>query len=285
MAAEAEKLKAKVQAEWMDAPTAAAWRKWHPKSTRFWGELTNALIRSARLIPGQRVLDLASGTGDPALSIAREVLPDGQVVITDLAPQMLEIADENATRERLRNVSFVVADAHALPFEDAVFDRVTCKLGVMFFWDCGRALGEIRRVLKPGGLVVFVAWGFAEQNDYMRTALGPFKRRQPLPVPLPDAPQPYRFAEPGSLSAQLRAAGFLSVAEETLVVQSVWPGTPQEAWDRLYEVAAPMRSYFSSFSAEDRAEAVREVVEGFGKFRAGDELVMQSPIVVASGTR
>src|SRR5262249_43073221 len=81
------------------------------------------------------------------------------------------------------------------------FDRVTCRLGVMFFWDCRRALGELRRVLKPGGLASFIAWGPVEQNEYMRTVMGPFKKRQPPPSPAPDAPQPHRFGTPASLPA------------------------------------------------------------------------------------
>jgi SAM-dependent methyltransferase len=285
MAAETAHYKVKVQEEWMDAPTAAAWRKWHGRTMIFWQELTTALIESAGLVPGQRVLDLAGGTGDPALVVAAKVAPNGHVVITDLAPQMLEIAEENARKSNLGNVSFVVADAHMLPFGDSVFDRVTCKLGVMFFWDCSRALSEIRRVMKPGGTVAFVAWGPADQNDYMRTALGPFKKRKPMPAPPADAPQPYRFCVPGSLSAELSAAGFSSVSEETRTVRSAWPGTPHEAWDRLYEAAAPMRPYFNSFAPEVRAEAVREVIEGFEKFKVGDEVMMKASIVVASAVR
>ena len=139
--------------------TAAAWRRWHDKSVHFWRELTDGIIRAARLERGQRVLDLASGTGDPAIAIGERVGPEGHVVVTDIAPQMVEIARENAARSGAGNFSFEVVDAHAMPFADASFDRVTCRLGVMFFWDCQRALSEIRRVLKAGGTAAFVALG------------------------------------------------------------------------------------------------------------------------------
>ncbi len=265
MSPDTAKFEAKVRAEWMDEATAAAWRKWHDPSVHFWAEFTEALLAVAQLSPGQRVLDLAGGTGDPAIAVAERVGPTGQVVTTDLAPQMLDIARDNAVRAGLRNLSFEVVDAHTLPYADASFDRVTCRLGVMFFWDCQRALSEIRRVLKPGGVAAFIVWGPVEQNEYMRTAMAPFKKRQPPPTPPPGAPQPYRFGTPGSLSAELRGAGFSGVNEETHTVRMVWPGPPEELWTRLYEVSAPMRPYFNSFTPEVRAEAVKEAVAGLAQ--------------------
>ena len=109
------KFEAKVRAEWVDDATTEAWRRWHDKSVTFWHELTTAMLGVAQLGPGLRVLDLASGTGDPALTIAALVGTDGQVVMTDLAPQMIGIARENVARARLSNVMFDVADVHALP--------------------------------------------------------------------------------------------------------------------------------------------------------------------------
>src|SRR5688572_30844801 len=104
----------KVRTEWMDESTASAWRRWHDKSVLFWKELTDALLTAARLAPGQRVLELACGTGDPAINVAQTVGPTGHVVATDLAPQMLDIARENAARVGLKNMTFEVVDAHGL---------------------------------------------------------------------------------------------------------------------------------------------------------------------------
>lgn len=279
------KFEAKVKTEWLDDATCAAWRRWHDKSVHFWSELTRSLLDVAELAPGQRVLDLASGTGDPALTVAEAVGPAGHVVVTDLAPQMLEIARENATRAGLKNLSYEVVDAHAMPYPDASFDRVTCRLGVMFFWDCQKALREIRRVLKPDGLVSFVCWGPIDQNEYMRTATGAFHRRQPLPPPPPGAPHPARFGQPGSLSAELNAAGFTAVTEKSLAVVQRWPGPPDELWTRQYEISAPLRPYFDSFPAEVKAEAIKETIAEFTRRYDGREVVAKSAIVVAAARR
>jgi ubiquinone/menaquinone biosynthesis C-methylase UbiE len=285
MNAEAPKFETKIRAEWMDDATANAWRKWHDKSVRFWHELTRELIAVSRLEAGQHLLDLASGTGDPAVTLAERVGPTGHVTATDLAPQMLAIARENAARAGLRNMSFDVVDAHELPYPDANFDRVTCRLGVMFFWDCQRALTEVRRVLKPGGVASFVAWGPVEQNEYLRTVMGPFKKRQPLPVPPPGAPQPYRFGAAGSLRSELQAAGFSKIEEDIRAVRVTWPGPPDELWTRQYEISAPLRPYFDSFTSEERAQAIREAIAGLGTFYDGREVSSRVTIVVAAAVK
>jgi ubiquinone/menaquinone biosynthesis C-methylase UbiE len=271
-------IEAKVRAEWLDDATCAAWRRWHDKSVHFWRELNQALLAHVALAPGQRVLDLAGGTGDPGLEIARLVAP-GEVTITDFAPQMVEIARGFAARDGVANVTCATADAHALPFPDSSFDRVTCRLGIMFFWDTAKALAEIRRVLRPGGRAVFVVWGPPEQNEFIRLVLGPFKKRRPPP----GAPQQFSYAAAGKLGGELRAAGFQNVVEEARTVRIAWPGPPEELWRRQHEVSAPMRPYFNSFSEAERAECVAEVVAGLQTRYDGKEISACAPIIVGVG--
>ena len=285
MSDQLKKFEARVKTEWLDDATCAAWRKWHDQSVHFWSELTREQLAASRLAAGQRVLDLAGGTGDPALAVAAAVGPTGHVVVTDLAPQMLEIARANAVRAGLANLSFAVVDAHAMPFPDATFDRVTCRLGVMFFWDCPQALREIRRVLKPGGIVSFVCWGPIEQNEYMRVMTGPFSRRSPLPPPVPGAPHPARFGVPGSLSAELGQAGFSALEEKSVTVAMRWPGPPVELWTRQYEISAPLRPYFDSFPPEAKAAAIEEVIAGLTSLYDGREILTHTGLVVASATK
>ncbi|AMY08877.1 Demethylmenaquinone methyltransferase [Luteitalea pratensis] len=101
MGHELEQYRQVVRDEWTSADTVAAWARWHPKIAAQQVNMREALIQHARLEPGMRVLDLACGTGDPALEIARMIGPHGRVTATDLSPQMLE----NAERTRLRRES------------------------------------------------------------------------------------------------------------------------------------------------------------------------------------
>jgi SAM-dependent methyltransferase len=209
-----EQFKEQIRAEWTDSATVSAWRKWHPKSIVQSREATDAVVQVTRVAPGLRILDLASGTGEPALTMARAVGREGHVTATDLGAGMLALAQENAQHDGLTNLSFQEADAHALPFADESFDRVTCRFGVMYFADVGQALSEIRRVLKSGGLAALAAWGPLEQNPISVSALGPFLRRTSIPPPPPGAPHPFRFASQGSLSQELERAGFKLVEEQ-----------------------------------------------------------------------
>jgi len=274
-----------VRTEWTAAGTIAAWRRWHAKTACHFAPMTEALLARAELRPGHRVLDLASGSGEPAISIASLVGPSGGVTATDLSHEMLALAEEHAgNRDGLR---FQQADVHALPFADGSFQVATCRLGVMYFWDCGRALREVLRVLEPGGRAVFVAWGPLEDNVLARTVLAPFVARlgSAPPAPPAGAPHPFRFAQPGSLSRELVQAGFDSVREHGEVVSCPWPGPPDELWRQVYDMAVPLRPFFDGFAAELRTAAIGEVIRGLEGFYDGVHTDPTTSIVVATGTK
>jgi hypothetical protein len=116
-------------------------------------------------------------------------------------------------------------------------------------------------------------------------ALGPFIKRRELPPPPPDAPQPLRFAAPGSLSAELKNAGFAAVSEEVRTVPAPWPGSPEELWQQFYDVAVPLQPYIDSFSAREREAALPEVYAGYRVYFDGRRTDVPVGIVVASAQR
>jgi ubiquinone/menaquinone biosynthesis C-methylase UbiE len=235
-----------VQAEWNADATINSWRGWHKKTVQHLQPMNQALLEAAEITLGNKVLDLASGSGEPALTIAPLVGSEGRVVATDLSGGMLAIAKENCGDAN--NIDFQQADAHDLPFSEGYFDVVTCRLGVMYFWDCQHALKETLRILKPGARAVFIAWGAVEQNTLVRTVMFPFAKRKPPPILPHGAPHPFRFAEPGSLAAELINAGFSAVQEQQKVVSCPWPGPPDELWNQAYEMAVPLQPFFDSFT-------------------------------------
>ena len=230
-----DQFKELVRQEWSDPATVAGWRRWFPKMLVQFQTGTDLLLQAASLEPGMHVLDLASGSGDPALALAAAVGPTGRVTATDSSTEMLALAEANARAQGLTNLTFRQADAQALPFPDQHFDRVTSKLGVMYFVDCAQALREVRRVLKPDGRVALLAWGPPEQSPYIQAALGPILQRAQLPPPPPDAPQPFRFAAHGALTAELDRAGFRQIQEDTHV------DSPAVAGSAGGTLAAPLR--------------------------------------------
>jgi SAM-dependent methyltransferase len=272
--------------EWTADETVAAWQRWLPKQIGQFGPATELLIRAAGIQAGDTVLDLGSGVGDPALTLAEHVGPTGRVVATDLVDAMVRCCAENARTRGLTNVACRQADAQALPFDDATFDRVTSKLGAMYFTDLQRALGEIRRVLRPGGRVALACWGPAEQSPYIQLLLGPFfTRAADLPTPPPDMPQPFRFAQAGTLGAELERAGFRDVQEETRSVPMPWAGPPEENWQNLYDTAVPVRPLIDGLSAEEREMAIGEVLAGLRQYYDGSYTSPPAAFVVASAAR
>ena len=194
-------------------------------------DVTEALVAYADPQPNMRVLDLASGTGEPAITIAKRIAPTGHMTALDLSSDLLAIAAERARQRGLANLTTQQADAQQLPFLDEQFDLATSRFGVMFFPDTQRALTELRRVLKPGARACFAVWGSKDQ-PYFASTIGVVHRHVGGPFLEPKGPDPFRFSRPGSLSEALSQSGFSSVHEEARTVPWTWPGPPEEAWEQ-----------------------------------------------------
>jgi SAM-dependent methyltransferase len=284
--AKIQKFREHLREEWTGDKTVAGWRKWHDHIAAFTRGATEAILEAAQLHPGLRVLDLASGVGDPALSIAAEVAPSGRVTATDLGPGMISLAEELARKKGIANIEFREANAESLPFADGSYDVLTCRFGIMFFPDLAKALRECFRVLKPGGRAAFVAWGIKEQPFFTTTA-GILLKHVPVPPPPPDpdAPNPFMFGERGRLRRALEAAGFRDVHEEERIVPGRWAGTLEQYWQQFTEVAAPFRPLIEQLTPQKKAEAVAEILAGLKKLWDGKELTLPLEIVIGTGTR
>jgi len=284
--AKIQKFREHLHQEWTGDRTVAAWRKWHAQIATFTHGATEAIIEAAHLRPGMRVLDLASGVGDPALSIAREVAPSGRVTATDLGPGMMSLAEELARKKGLTNIEFREANAESLPFADKSYDVLTCRFGVMFFPDLPKALRECFRVLKPLGRAAFVAWGKKDQPFFTTTA-GIVLKHVPLPPPPPDpdAPNLFMFGDRDRLRRALEAAGFSNVHEEDRIVAGRWASSVEEYWEQFTEVAAPFRPLIDQLTPEKKGQAKAEILAALKKFWNGKELNMPLEIVIGTGIR
>jgi ubiquinone/menaquinone biosynthesis C-methylase UbiE len=173
--------------QWGASYRLIAAEKWKAKSAAMGRDVTDAFVEYARPKPGMQVLDLASGTGEPAISLAARVGSQGHVTALDLSSDLLQIASERAQQRGLTNLSTQQADAHQLPFSDQSFDLVTSRFGVMFFQDCEVALREVHRVLKPGARACFLTWGPFEQ-PYWSSTIGVVLNMWEGPQLFPAAP-------------------------------------------------------------------------------------------------
>ncbi len=258
--------------------------KWKAKSAAMGKAVTEALVDYAEPNPGMTVLDVGSGTGEPAITLARRVGPQGHVTALDLSAELLDIAKGRAQERGLKNLRTQPADVHAVPFADNCFDLATSRFGVMFFHDPVLALREVYRVLRPQARACFAAWGPFEQ-PYWQTTMGVVHKRVGGPLLRPGGPDPFRFAAPGSLSRVLRDAGFREVQEETKTVAWTWPGTAQEVWEQAQAVSVPFRPMLDRVPAEFWPEIHAEVHAAIEKFVVGDEIRFGATVMLASGRK
>jgi ubiquinone/menaquinone biosynthesis C-methylase UbiE len=268
-------------APWGSSFRLMASEKWKAKSAALGKAVTEALVEYSHPSPDMRVLDLASGTGEPGISLAQRV-PQGSVMAVDQSSELLDIAAQRARDKNLLNFTTQQADAHQLPFADQSFDLATCRFGVMFFSDAERALAELRRVLKPGARACFAAWGPIEQ-PFWQTTMKIVHRHMGGAMLQPGGGDPFRFSAAGSLSQVLSASGFHEVEEATHNLPWTWPGDAEEAFEYFCAVAAPFRPMLERVPAEKWPAIRAEAKAAMERYRVGDEIRFGADVVLASG--
>jgi SAM-dependent methyltransferase len=282
--AKLERYRAKLRQDWTEKQTVAAWGKWQNQMSAFTRGATDALLETAQLRAGMNVLDLASGVGDPAFSIAQAVGPSGHVTATDLGPGMIALAKESARAQELAQVDFRVVDVESLPFPDQTFDVVTCRFGVMFFPEQVRAFRECYRVLKAGGRVVFVVWG-TKQQPFLTSTVDILLKYVKTSPPDPDAPHAFMFGEGGLLRSRLQAAGFNDAREQVRTLTGLWKGTAEELWRQFSEVGPNHRALLAKISSEGRAQAEVEIFAALRKLSNDGQIRMPLEIIIGTGGR
>jgi ubiquinone/menaquinone biosynthesis C-methylase UbiE len=220
-----------------------------------------AMIGSLDISEDQQHLDIASGTGEPGLSIAR-LAPKGRVVLTDLSPQMLAVAARRAAAQGVGNVETRVCSADDLPFGDATFDSVSVRFGYMFFPDMAEATAEFVRVLAPGGRLCSAVWVNPEANPWTSVAMQAIASETELPQPDPDGPSMFRCAAPGQITALYVGAGLHDVVEWDVEIELVTQSA-EEYWQMISEhvslASAALQRVDEPARARMRARAIANV--------------------------
>ena len=173
--------------------------------------LHRRLVEAAAGAPDDRVLDLGCGSGQCTRDAARQATR-GEAVGIDLSRPMLRVAEETAAREGLGNVRFVHGDAQVHPFEPGTFDVAVSRTGAMFFADQVAAFTNVARALRPGGRLALVSWRSAAENEWFTSLVHALRPDLPVIAPPPDAPSPFRHADPDVTTSILTAGGFEQVA-------------------------------------------------------------------------
>ena len=215
------------------AGLSAGWEKWDSIIMDQLGPVTTAMLEHLDISADQQHLDIASGTGEPGLTVAR-LAPLGHIVLTDLAGEMLEIARRRAELQGITNFETKTCSADDLPFGDATFDSVSVRFGYMFLPDVAAATAEFARVLKPGGRLCSSVWVKPEENPWTSIAMQAIATEAVLAPQDPDGPNMFRCAAPGYVTNLYEAAGLNDVAEWDVGVELVTT-SPGQYWEMISE--------------------------------------------------
>ena len=258
------------------------WEKHRDVIRQMFAPVTQALVEDAHIAGGHAVLDVATGPGEPALSVAALVAPEGSVVGIDPIPQMVEAARRAADRGNVRNAQFEVAFADSLPFPTDRFDAVISRFGAMFFPSPLDALREIMRVLKPERTASFAVWGPADTNPFFHV-LSRVIEQYVEPQPVPEAGDPFRYATPGKLRDGLRDAGALNPSERVFEFSIIAPVSVEEFFTLRVEMSERLRESVAKLSTAQLADVKRQAIEGLRKYSTNEGIDIPAQVLIVSG--
>ena len=275
---DAERWKSDQKRDWDAA--AAGWKKWWPIFEGAAQHVSDRLVELAGVQAGSRVLDIATGNGEPAVTAARRVGPAGRVVATDQSPGMLAIARERAATLGLANLNFYESDGEALAVSERDFDAVVCRWGFMFMPDIDRALKGIRGRMKAGARFATAVWSTADKVPMITLGADLVRKLAGLPPPPPTQLEPLRLADTSILRRALEGAGFTDIVIERRDVVFEF-ATPDAFTQFRRDVAAPFRALLEKQTPEMRDQIIRAVTDaarGFaqadGKVRTSNETIL-----------
>jgi enediyne biosynthesis protein CalE5 len=267
--------------QWDSAAT--GWKKWSGWMDSHAAPASERLVELAGIEPGDRVLDVAAGYGEPAMTAARRAAPDGTVVATDISEEMLAYGRERAADRGVENIEFMHADASALDFPAESFDAAVSRWGIIFDPDGEGAASRVRGFLKPGARFAISSWGDPDRVPFiarpMRTILG----RLELQPPPPGTPGPLSRPTPDAIGGLLEGGGFSNVETEELELTFEFE-SPEEFAVYTNDIVAPLRKLVAEQPEEMQKELWAAVADDVrGDSEDGGRLVLRNQVLLAVG--
>jgi ubiquinone/menaquinone biosynthesis C-methylase UbiE len=262
--------KSVVRREWRAA--AAGWERWVDtlEAVDAGAAVTRALLEQTRLQPGDAVLDVGSGYGEPGISAATAVAPDGNVTCVDISADMLAFARTRARNAGVTNVAFVEADIETFQLGPASLDAVLSRATMMYLSDPQETLRRLHTALRPGGRLGVAVWATPDRVAFAT----------PVPViaeklgiePSAGSPGPFALGADGALEALVRRAGFVDVAVGTAV--AVYETASAEACTQwIRDVAPPINALVADQPESVQYDVWDDVTRAWRPFQGPDGTV------------
>ena len=251
--------KAAQRREWGNA--APGWLKWWDRVEEGAGKVSERLVELAGIKEGDRVLDVATGIGEPALTAARRVGPGGRIVAADISPEMIDFARGRAAGEGLANVEFFEKDLEELRLEES-FDAALCRWGLMFLPEPAAGLANIYAALKGGGRFAAAVWSTPDKVPMASLPVNVICRELALDPPPPGGPGIFSLADRGRLKELMESAGFREVVTAPEPVTFVY-SSQHEFVEMTKDLAAPIRNLVAKETEQRQAEVWEKVAEAY----------------------
>lgn len=269
--------------DWRES--ASYWQKHSATIRSMFAPVTQALIEEAEIIEGDAVLDVAGGPGEPSITIAELVGPNGSVTCTDAVAGMVAAAKSEAAHRGLTNIDFRQCLADSLPFENNSFDVAVSRLGAMFFPDPVAALREMLRVTKKEGALSFAVWDKSELNPFAYVVTNVMSRYVDMPPVDPEAPGAFRFAQPGKLARILSEAGAIKIRERELIFRIEAPISREEFWEMRSGTSGTLREKLATLPTEQAQRVSSEVLEAVREFFPNNQMSFPARMIIATGRK
>ncbi len=280
---DAKAIKEREKQTWTN--TAPGWKKHDDIITNGAKPVADRMLELAAVAPGQRVLDIASGTGEPALSAAALVGESGSVLGTDLVDAMLEVARGKAAARGISNIEFRHVDGEAIEFDANSFDAATCRWGLMFMPDPVGCLRRAFAALKPGARMCASTWADPPRVPFASLPMMVLKKHLEVPAPPPGSPGIFGLADPKRLVAIMTEAGFIDVAIEDFDIQLMETKDGAEYWDIMGDLAGPITALIKQLPEDKQKQVHAEIVEAADAMRSGETLKIGGITLIVSGLK
>jgi len=279
---EPDELRARLHRLW--GSVAGGWEAHAAYADERGAAVTARLLELAGPRPGERVLELAAGAGGVGLAASERVGADGEVVISDVAPEMTAIAARRAAALGRRNVTTRDLDLESIDEPDTSFDVALCREGIMLVPDPARAAREIRRVLRPGGRVALAVWGPRDRNPWLAIVFDTVAAEIGEPVPPPGVPGPFSLDDAERLACLLGDAGLTAVQVDEVDVPYTAANT-DEWWTRTAALAGPLAQRLAALPTPAAAALRRRAEAEASRYANGSGLTIPGVSLVAGATR
>jgi enediyne biosynthesis protein CalE5 len=262
---------------------AKGWYDWQELIYTAWAPVSERLVEMAGIKPGNHVLDVAAGSGEPALTAARVVGSDGRIVATDISPEMLSYGRERASAAGIDNVEFVETDASSLDFPPETFDAALSRWGIIFEPHAEAVAARIRAFLKPGARMAISSWGPPDRVPFLGIPMRTVLTRLDKSPPPPGTPGPLSRPTREAISSVLEGGGFSDVEVEQIDVVLEWD-SPEDFARFTREIAPPISALLANETPEVREEAWAAVVEAARPHAGADgRLRLTNLVLLAAG--